>query len=381
VIVLVEPQMAENIGAVARAMANFGLDRLRLVAPRDGWPNPRAVPSASGAGYILEAAAIYPTLAAAIGDLTRVYATTARAHAQAKPVVDAEAAAREVLAHHGGGGSVGLVFGRERNGLENDEVALADAILTLPVNPDFSSLNLAQAVIITAYEWWKRATAGALPFETFARSEPAPREQLIACFEALEQALDEVAFFRPPDKREVMTINLRNIILRMQPTRQDIQTLHGALSALVGGRKGPAESGTLDAAGAETLRRIVVEAQQGAGVEGRSPVRGLARLMRRNPTEAEKRLWPLLTRDRRTAPLRFKRQEPIGPHVGDFVSFDLRLVVDLVPDPDPDPDKRAKRRDWLEARGYHVLELDAQAVAANPEPALAAIDAVRLSRP
>src|SRR5262249_28746349 len=153
--VLVEPQLGENIGAAARAMANFGLKRLRLVRPREKWPNPRAKAAASGADHVLDGARLYDTLEAAIGDCAFVLAATARAHDQPKPVVGAQEAGRLIATHVAAGGNVALVFGRERNGLENDEVGLADRIVTLPVNPAFASLNLAQAVVVVAYEWFK----------------------------------------------------------------------------------------------------------------------------------------------------------------------------------------------------------------------------------
>ena len=185
-VILVEPQLADNIGAAARAMANFGLSRLRLVNPRAGWPAERAWVMASGAHRILEDVTVYVSVEAAIGDLNYVFATTARAHDQAKPVVDAAAAAQIASEKVAAGESVGLMFGRERNGLENDEVALADSIITLPVNPSFASLNLAQAVVIVAYEWFKLVSAGKLPFEMPRKSDAAPRQQLLAFFENLE---------------------------------------------------------------------------------------------------------------------------------------------------------------------------------------------------
>ena len=161
-VILVEPQLADNIGSVARAMANFGLARLRLVNPRENWPSERAYVMASGANRVLDDVRVYDTVESAIGDLNCVFATTARAHDQAKPVVDAGEAARIAAGKVAAGESVGLMFGRERNGLENHEVALADRIITLPVNPAFASLNLAQAVVIVAYEWFKLTTGGAL---------------------------------------------------------------------------------------------------------------------------------------------------------------------------------------------------------------------------
>src|SRR6202030_4514822 len=159
---------------------------------------------------------------AAVADCHVVLATTARAHDQAKPVLAPEEAAREMVPRVAAGESVAVVFGRERNGLENDEVALADRIVTLPVNAAFASLNLAQAVVIVAYEWFKLAIGETLPFAMPRKSPTAPKEQLLALFAALERELEKVEFFRPPDKRETMQINLRNIFTRMQPTQQDI---------------------------------------------------------------------------------------------------------------------------------------------------------------
>src|SRR3954452_4627136 len=172
VVILVEPQMGENIGSAARAMANFGLGRLRIVKPREEWPNPQARQMASGADRVLDDAVVYATLHEAIADCSFVLATTARAHDQAKPVVDAAEAAREAAPRVAAGETVGILFGRERIGLETHEVALADRIVTLPVNPAFASLNLGQAVVIVAYEWFKLSTVGILPFAMPDRSPP-----------------------------------------------------------------------------------------------------------------------------------------------------------------------------------------------------------------
>jgi tRNA/rRNA methyltransferase len=356
-VILVETQLADNVGAAARAMANFGLSRLRLVAPKFEWPAERAYVMASGANRILDAARVYDSVAAAIGDLTCVFATTARAHDQAKPVVDAAGAAQLAVEKIAGGENVGLMFGRERNGLENHEVALADQILTLPVNPAFASLNLAQAVVIVAYEWFKLTTGGALPFGMPRKSDPAPRQQLLAFFANLEHELEKVEFFRPPDKRETMQINLRNIFSRMQPTQQDIQTLHGVIMAIAEGRKGPARGGVLDSHEAGALRALLGE--QARGGDSGGPMRGLARLLRRNPTDAERALWDGINRDRRFAGLGFKRQTPVGTHITDFVSFPLRLVIDIVPEAETAEaaQARAYKRGWLTERGYRVLEL------------------------
>jgi len=367
IVVLVEPQLGENIGTTARAMANFGLTRLRLVRPRDGWPNVHARRSASGADMVLDGAVLFDTLEAALADCSFVLATTARAHDQAKPVIGPAAAALEMGPRLAGGETVAVVFGRERWGLENDEVGLADRIITFPVNPAFASLNLAQAVLIVAYEWFNAATGGALPFTMPHRSPPAGKEQVLAFFATLERELERVEFFRPPEKRDTMTLNLRNIFTRMEPTQQDVQTLHGVITAIAEGRKGPAKGGILDGREAGMLRTLLAEHGGGMVPGERGPVRGLSRLLRRNPTDAERTLWEALTRDRRFAGSGFKRQVPIGPHIVDAVSFPLRAVIDLVPG-DESPDAagtRSARRAWLAARDYRVCGVTTGAVEAD----------------
>ncbi|MFL4983383.1 MAG: TrmJ/YjtD family RNA methyltransferase [Xanthobacteraceae bacterium] len=358
-VILVEPQLGDNIGAAARAMANFGLSELRLVAPRDGWPNPRAWVAASGADRILDAARLFDSVEAAVADCTYLIATTARAHDQAKPVIGPEEAARVIAPRIAAGETVGVMFGRERYGLENTEVALADRIVTLPVNPAFASLNLAQAVLVIAYEWFKLASGDALPFAMPEKSEPAQRAQLAAFFAMLERELDAVEFLRPPEKRETMLINLRNIFHRMEPTRQDLQTLHGAILAIAQGRKGPAKGGVLDGEEAAMLRKLLAEHGAGRVPSERGPVRGLARLLRRNPTDAERSLWEALTKDRRFAGLDFKRQTPIGAHIADLVSFPLRVVVDIVPAEETESAarEREQKRAWLAERDYRVIEV------------------------
>ena len=360
VVVLVEPQMGENIGAAARAMANFGLSRLRLVKPVQGWPNERAKVMAAGADRVLDAAVVYDSLADAIGDCSFVLATTARAHDQSKPVVSAEQAAAEMAPRIASGETVALIFGRERYGLENDEVGQADRILTLPVNPAFASLNLAQAVIVVAYEWFKLSGTG-LPFSTAERSPPAQKEQLAAFFTNLEKELEKVEFFRPAEKRGVMRVNLRNIFQRIAPTQQDVRTLHGVGNALTHGRKGSARGGVLDGDEASRLRALINT--QGP-VAGDSAPRGLAKLLRRNPTEAERLLWQGLTNDRRFAGCGFKRQVPVGAHMADFVSFPLRTVIDLVPADEPAEAaaRRAERGVWLAAHDYRVITIAAAQV-------------------
>jgi tRNA/rRNA methyltransferase len=370
VVVLVAPQLGENIGAAARAMANFGLPRLRLVAPVQGWPNDKARVMASGAGRVLDGASVHGTLAEAIADCTLVLATTARNHDQAKPVLGADAAAGEIAPRVAAGETVALLFGRERTGLENHEVALADLIITLPVNPAFASLNLAQAVAVVGYEWFKCVSAGALPFTMPEKSPPAPKQQFDAFFADLERELEKVEFFRPEEKRGTMSINLRNIFTRMAPSQQDIRTLHGVIQSLVQGRKGPARGGVLNADEAQRLRDMIAEL-------GQAPVRGLAKLLRRNPTEAERVLWQALVNDKRFAGRGFRRQVPVGPHITDFVSFPLKCVIDLVPAKESVEAQRtrAERRSYLEARGYRVLEIKGAEAETNLAAALERLDA------
>ena len=361
VFVLVEPQLGENIGAAARAMSNFSLARLRLVAPQQGWPNEKARMMAAGADRVLEAAALYPTLADAIADCRYVVAATARAHDQAKPVIGPQQAAELVAPRVSAGDTVAYVFGRERNGLENDEVGLADAVVTLPVNPAFASLNLAQAVAILAYEWFKTVSGGVLPFAMPDKSPPARKEQLLSFFRTLEAELEKIEYFRPDEKRETMVVNMRNIFNRMQASQQDIRTLHGIVTALAEGRKGPARGGVLDGEQAELLRALIADRPPAAPAESGGPPRGLARLLRRNPTEAERLLWQTLTRDRRLIAAGFKRQTPVGPHIADIVSFTHRIVIDLVPAGESAETQkaRAERNAWFAARDYRVVAVPA----------------------
>jgi tRNA/rRNA methyltransferase len=359
VVILVEPQLGENIGMAARAMGNFGLSRLRIVNPRDGWPNVHAKRVASGADHILDQAALFDTVEQAVADCTLLFATTARAHDQAKPVVAPEAAAREIVARiEGGTGEVGILFGRERYGLQNEEVALANRIVTFPVNPGFASLNLAQAVLLMGYEWFKLSTAGALPFAMPERSEPASQHQMEAFFDNLVRELDKVEFLRPAEKRETMLVNLRNIFTRMDPTKQDMHTLHGVVMAIAEGRKGPAKGGVLDGEQATRLRALLAEHGQGALPSESGTVRGLARLLRRNPTDAERILWQALNRDRRFAG-QFKRQTPIGRHIPDFVSFAHRIAIELenAGETEAIVSDRAARQTWLESRDYRVVHM------------------------
>jgi len=358
IIVLVEPQLGQNIGMAARAMGNFALGELRIVNPRDGWPNLHASRAAAGADAIVDGATLFDTVADAIADCTMVFATTARAHDQAKPVLSPEAAVQEMAAESGRQGRVAILFGRERWGLNNEEVALADRIVTFPVDPGFASLNLAQAVLLVGYEWFKHANAGALPFSTNERSPRAAKEQVQSFFDTLVAELDRVEFLRPYEKRETMIVNLRNIFSRMEPTRQDMQTLHGAIKAIAEGRRGPARGGVLDGDDAAKLRALLATTGAGHMPDEQGPVRGLARLLRRNTTDAERVLWKSLTKDKRFAG-QFKRQTPVGRQIPDFVSFVYRVTVELIgANESAEVAKdRAERRAWLEARDYRVVDV------------------------
>jgi len=375
-IILVEPQLGENIGMAARAMGNFALARLRIVNPRDGWPNIAAQRAAAGADHILQHAKLFDTVEQAVADLDLLFATTARAHDQAKPVMAPEAAARAIAGHVAGGGRAGILFGRERWGLTNEEVARANRIVTFPVNPGFASLNLAQAVLLMGYEWFKLATEGALPFAMPERSERASQHQMDAFFENLVRELDQVEFLRPAEKRDTMLVNLRNIFFRMEPTKQDMHTLHGVIMAIAEGRKGPAKGGVLDGEQATRLRALLAEHGQGTQPsEASGTLRGLARLLRRNPTDAERILWQALTRDRRFAG-QFKRQTPVGRQIPDFVSFVHRIAIELVNANESEAiaADRTSRRAWLESRSYRVIEMKVGDIEADLEKQLARLE-------
>jgi tRNA/rRNA methyltransferase len=239
-VVLVRPQLAVNIGMCARAMANFGLDDLRLVSPREGWPRTGArrkgaYAAAAGAVHLLEAARVFDSVEEAIADLHFVYATTARERGQLKRIFAPAEAMTESAAAFGAGQKLGILFGPERTGLDNREVSLADAIITFPVNPAYASLNLAQAVLLCGYEWFKAAHGGAAPIVPPERSGPATREMVVAFFDFLETRLEERGFFRPAGKKPVMQRNLRNIFHRIGLTEQDVRTLWGAVVRLVEG--------------------------------------------------------------------------------------------------------------------------------------------------
>ncbi|MGE0501887.1 MAG: RNA methyltransferase [Rhizobiaceae bacterium] len=232
-IVLVEPQLGENIGMVARAMANFGLAELRLVNPRDGWPSEKARAVASRADHVIDAATVYGTLEAAIADLSFVYATTARERDGFKPVRGPGEAARTLRGRFAAGQKTGVLFGRERTGLENDEVALADEIVTFPVNPAFASLNIAQAVLLMSYEWMKAGLDH--PDDTAFRGpevQSAPKQQLLSFFGHLEEALGSRGYFRPAAKRPKMVDNLRAVLTRPGFSEAELKVLRGVLSSL-----------------------------------------------------------------------------------------------------------------------------------------------------
>ncbi len=234
-VILVEPQLGENIGTAARAMANFGLSDLRLVKPRDGWPSESAVRAASRADHVIERVRLFDSVEAAIADLGYVIATTARVRGLAKPVRGPASAGEKMRAHALGGIRSGMLFGRERIGLMNEEISLADEIVTLPVDPDFASLNIAQAVLILAYEWRRSGVVQeeeGLRFTTRTDSRPANKEEMLGLFEHLEGALDAVTFFRPPEKKPAVVATLRAMLQRAGFTEQDVRTLRGVVAAL-----------------------------------------------------------------------------------------------------------------------------------------------------
>ncbi len=247
-IILVEPQLGENIGQAARAMANFGLTELRLVAPRDGWPNEKAVAAAAGATALVEQAKLFPTLAEAIADLHFICATTARVREMIKPVLSPESAVKTIATHAAEKQRCGILFGRERSGLENDEVSLADALVIAPVNPAFASLNLAQAVLLIGYEW-RKLTAGTTlgrgtQFETPAveglgrgKAVPATRGELMDFFGHIEGELTLAGFFKTDEKRASMVRNIRNMFERASLTGQEVRTLRGIVAALTSLRR------------------------------------------------------------------------------------------------------------------------------------------------
>lgn len=249
-IILCEPQLGANIGTAARAMGNFGLQEMRLSDPKNGWPNEHAEKAAAGAGHIISNAAVFQTTEKAIADLNFVAATTARRRDMTKPVLTPESLAGEIISRTAQGQKTGILFGREKFGLTNDQAALADVIVMAPVNPAFASINLAQAVLLIGYEWFKQISDGSLGRETeheelsregleLRRSRPAEKHEMIGLFEHLERELDEGGFLLPPEKRPAMVRNLRNMLSRAELTEQEVRTLRGVISSLTRAHERP----------------------------------------------------------------------------------------------------------------------------------------------
>ncbi len=231
--VLVRPQMGENIGAAARAMLNFGLERMRVVAPRDGWPNPAAVAMASGAGRVLDGAVVSADLPEALADCSFVFATTARDRDLTKPVYTPEAAMQLAVAKIAKGERVAVLFGPERAGLENDDISRANAIVSVPTNPDFASLNLAQCVLLMGYEWMRLQSDQAPVDDALAGTQWAEHAEIEHLAKHYEERMEEAGFFYPEHKAQSMKTNLRNLWSRLPLTRADVQILHGTLRQMV----------------------------------------------------------------------------------------------------------------------------------------------------
>lgn len=236
VVILDQPQLGENIGFAARAMLNCGLVHLRLVAPREEWPNERAVAAAAGATTVLDAARVHDDLLAATADVSRLYATTARPRGMRKPVLTAREAADDMVATAAAGGRIGILFGRERTGLDNEAVSRADVIIEVPLNPEFSSLNLGQAVLLVGYEW-RMAAVGLGGARLGGPEAPAAtHKELDALFAHLERELEAVHHFHPPEKAPKMVRNLRALFLRADLSSQEVRSLRGIIKALTGSR-------------------------------------------------------------------------------------------------------------------------------------------------
>jgi tRNA/rRNA methyltransferase len=233
-VVLIAPQLGENVGAAARAMLNGGLTDLRLVRPREPWPNARARAAASGADSVIDSARLFDRVEDAVADLSHLYATTARARDMVKPVVTPREAAAQMRSLAPDGTGCGILFGPERTGLDNDDVTMADAILTVPLNPAYSSLNLGQAVMLVAYEWYQSGLQPTPPGRFDRGQRPATRRELHDLFQHLESELDASRFLQLPHMRPTMVRNLRNILVRARLTHQEARTLHGVITALAG---------------------------------------------------------------------------------------------------------------------------------------------------
>ncbi len=237
-IILVEPQLGENIGAAARAMLNFGLSELRLVRPRDGWPNEKARSAASGANLVVDHARVYDTTSSAIADLQSVYAMTARPRDVRKDVVVPRLAAQDIRANHSRGLRCGVLFGPERAGLHNYDISLAGTIITVPANPAFSSLNLAQSVLLFGYEYFGLADETPASQHNDGSTWPATADDLAGLFEHLESALRESGFLYPPEKAPTMVRNIRAMLQRARLTEQEVRTLRGVVASLSKRREG-----------------------------------------------------------------------------------------------------------------------------------------------
>ena len=243
VILLVEPQLVENIGMTARAMMNTGLKELRLVNPRDPWPldethRNRMASASSGADEILEQAKVFDNLNDAIADLNYIYATTARSHDMVTRVMTPKSSTPDMVRRASEGEKIGVMFGRERTGLVNDYMVLSNATITIPLNPEFTSLNLAQSVLLIGYEWYQAQDKTPKNVLTIGNSTPATREEYLNFFRRLEDALDKAGFFPTEEMRPTMTRNLQNTLQRAEMTEQEIRTWHGVLTALLGGARG-----------------------------------------------------------------------------------------------------------------------------------------------
>jgi tRNA/rRNA methyltransferase len=232
-IILVEPQLGQNIGAVARAMLNFGLTDLRLVRPRDGWPNPEAIPRAAGADKVLKNVQVFPDTLSAISDLNRVFATSPRVHDIIKVIYSPHTALEALSVSSQEGGKVGILFGSERCGLTNDDISLCEALIKIPNNPDFSSLNLAHAVVLIAYEWFLQVTSHPTQVFRTGWTRLATGDDLGKFFNHLEEELDRTGFLRHKKKRSTMVRNIRNIFQRASLTQQEVRTLRGIIRSLV----------------------------------------------------------------------------------------------------------------------------------------------------
>ncbi len=231
-VILIEPQLSENVGAVARAMLNCGLDQMSLVNPREGWPNSKANAMASGATEVLEGVQVFATPEEAVADITNLYATTARPRELTVRVMTPREAAADMRAAHARGEEIGVLFGPERSGMTNDHIALADTVISVPLNPAYTSLNLAQAVLLVAYEWFTTGDETTPDALSMSGTRLAEKQELMGLFDRLETELDNGGFFRAPDLRPTVMRNLMSMLQRARLTDQEVRTFHGMISAL-----------------------------------------------------------------------------------------------------------------------------------------------------